>query len=254
MQYMFFADPVRSPPRVPCRPPSLQSGPVHAVASAFSHPPASRDTHLAPHHTRPPFDSRQGANNSLSDANKLLIRCAWAGTPAFDDDAMAYSGDWPNSTESCPSPPSPPTQPPSLPPPPWNVVALAPFVPTDDPTVGILPSTNEVFFKPAGSSFEITVVAPHTGKFQATLEGQAGSYVFGGGDGLCTQTNIASRGSTNSFKLCTTSANRVCNVYSFGHLDAPYPTQQFDLVSGVNTLSFERRESCALASQLVWTE
>jgi hypothetical protein len=190
----------------------------------------------------------------LSDANKLLIRCAWAGTPAFDDDAMAYSGDWPNSTESCPSPPSPPTQPPSPPPPPWNVVALAPFVPTDDPTVGILPSTNEVFFKPAGSSFEITVVAPHTGKFQATLEGQAGSYVFGGGDGLCTQTNIASRGSTNSFKLCTTSPNRVCNVYSFGHLDAPYPTQQFDLVAGVNTLSFERRESCALASQLVWAE
>jgi hypothetical protein len=86
-----------------------------------------------------------------------------------------------------------------------------------------------------------------------TLEGQAGSYVFGGGDGLCTQTNIAHRGSTNSFKLCTTNANRVCNVYSFGHLDAPYPTEQFDLVAGVNTLSFRRRESCALASQLTFT-
>jgi hypothetical protein len=38
--------------------------------------------HLAPHRTRPPFDSRQAAN-SLSAANKLSIRCAWVGTSAF---------------------------------------------------------------------------------------------------------------------------------------------------------------------------
>jgi len=38
---------------------------------------------------------------SLSAANKLLIRCAWAGTLAFDGGARINSGTWP-STESCP--------------------------------------------------------------------------------------------------------------------------------------------------------
>jgi len=38
--------------------------------------------------------------NSLSDANKQLIRCSWAGTAAFDHYARFGSGTWP-STESC---------------------------------------------------------------------------------------------------------------------------------------------------------
>jgi len=41
----------------------------------------------------------QGAG-SLSAANKLLIRCAWAGTAAFDSNARYLSGTWP-STGSC---------------------------------------------------------------------------------------------------------------------------------------------------------
>ena len=35
--------------------------------------------------------TRQAAN-SLSVANKLLIRCAWAGTPAFVDDGWPSGG------------------------------------------------------------------------------------------------------------------------------------------------------------------
>jgi len=42
------------------------------------------------------------AANSLSAANKLLIRCAWAGTAAFNSNARLGSGTWP-STGSCPA-------------------------------------------------------------------------------------------------------------------------------------------------------
>jgi surface protein len=45
--------------------------------------------HLAPHRTRPAFDSRQDTN-SLSAANKLSIRCAWVGTSAFT--SAGYGG------------------------------------------------------------------------------------------------------------------------------------------------------------------
>ena len=51
--------------------------------------PASPGTHLAPYYT-PPFRLWQKAN-SLSAPNKLLIRCAWAGTAAF---ASAYGSGW----------------------------------------------------------------------------------------------------------------------------------------------------------------
>ena len=125
------------------------------------------------------------------------------------------------------------------------------MAPTDNPAVGVVPSTNEVFFKSAGS-FEITFVAPYTGTFQATLTGRPGSYEFGGGGGLCTQTNIAKAGSTNSFRLCT-NAGGGCEVYSFDGPNAPDPTNQFDLVAGVNTLWLRKRELCALASQLTFT-
>ena len=61
----------------------------------------------------PPFSIRQNAN-SLSNANKLLIRCAWAGTSAFT--SAGYGSSW--GPGSCPSPPpSPlPPSPPASPP------------------------------------------------------------------------------------------------------------------------------------------
>ena len=48
----------------------------------------------------------------MSGANKLLIRCAWAGTPAFV--SAGYDSDsW--ASGSCPPPPSPPLSPPPPP-------------------------------------------------------------------------------------------------------------------------------------------
>jgi len=75
--------------------------------------------HLAPQHrTRPPFDSRQNTN-SLSAANKLSIRCAWAGTSAF---TSAYGSSWAPGSCTTPLPlsPSPPPPSPSPPPPPTS--------------------------------------------------------------------------------------------------------------------------------------
>ena len=46
----------------------------------------------------PPFDSAGGAS-SLSDANKRLIRCAWAGTSAFA--SAGYGSSWGPGT--CPA-------------------------------------------------------------------------------------------------------------------------------------------------------
>ena len=50
---------------------------------------------------------------SLSDANKLLIRCAWAGTSAFDS---SYGSNW--VPGNCPATLPPPAPPPPSPPPP----------------------------------------------------------------------------------------------------------------------------------------
>jgi len=44
-----------------------------------------------------------GGANSLSDANKLLIRCAWAGTSAFA--SAGYGSSWVSG--NCASPSSP---------------------------------------------------------------------------------------------------------------------------------------------------
>ena len=67
--------------------------PVHAARDALL--PAHNSLphpgpHLAPHRTPLP-PTRQGAN-ALSDANKLLIRCAWAGTLAFA--SAGYGASW----------------------------------------------------------------------------------------------------------------------------------------------------------------
>ena len=67
------------------------------------------------------------ATSSLSDANKLIIRCAWAGNSAFES---TYGAGWVSGACSLPSPPPPsplplsllpsfpPSPPPPLPPPP----------------------------------------------------------------------------------------------------------------------------------------
>ena len=44
--------------------------------------------------------------------------------------------------------------------------------------MGVLASTGEVFFKLAGSSFNITIVAPRTGTYEVALDGRAGSTEF----------------------------------------------------------------------------
>merc|ERR1740136_255865 len=50
--------------------------------------------------------------NSLSNGNKLLTRCAWAGTSAFA--SAGYSSSW--GPGSCASPSPPPPSPPPSPP------------------------------------------------------------------------------------------------------------------------------------------
>ena len=79
---------------------------VHSACAL--RPDSSRAFPCTLHHTRPPLHlpprlppplrtsypplllTRQEAN-SLSDANKLLIRCAWAGNAAFDSE---YDSTW----------------------------------------------------------------------------------------------------------------------------------------------------------------
>jgi len=83
MQSMFRVRSARA-----LRPPSLESGLPSACTP--SRLPARTSS-------RPPFDSRQSAN-SLSAANKLLIRCTWTGTSAFV--SAGYGSDWGSGT--CP--------------------------------------------------------------------------------------------------------------------------------------------------------
>ena len=76
--------------------------PLHAARATRSRPCTrgrAGGSCLAPYTPYALRATRQGAN-SLSDANKQLIRCAWAGTAAFDHYARFGSGTWP-STESC---------------------------------------------------------------------------------------------------------------------------------------------------------
>ena len=73
-------------PRVPCAPPALsQAILVHAAYTTITpHALSTRIAH-ALHSTRQ-------AANSLSDDNKLLIRCAWVGNSAFD--SAGYGSSW----------------------------------------------------------------------------------------------------------------------------------------------------------------
>ena len=132
------------------------------------------------------------------------------------------------------------------PPPPWNVVTLADVAPT-----GYVLPTSDVFFNTAGGSFAITLVAPSAGTYDVTLQGKPGSYYFYPyKNSICTQPNIASSGSTNSFWLCT-SPMAGCKTYQFYPANAYTDvTQQFVLQAGVNTLWLKARELCTLATQL----
>eukprot|EP00964_Phaeocystis_antarctica_P001319 scaffold703_cov56-Phaeocystis_antarctica.AAC.3 len=94
----------------PCHMLPICSRALSCTLRAPRSPTASRlPTRTSPRTVCPPFDSRQRAN-SLSNANKLLIRCAWAGTSAFNSGARASLSDraglsWPSG--SCASPSSP---------------------------------------------------------------------------------------------------------------------------------------------------
>eukprot|EP00964_Phaeocystis_antarctica_P092874 scaffold59814_cov56-Phaeocystis_antarctica.AAC.2 len=98
---------------VPCSQPAVEPSSARCVCRDRLPPPALPARTL-PSIVCPPCDSRQGAN-SLSNANKLLIRCAWKGTSAFNSYAR-YGSSWPSG--SCPSPPSqsPPLASPPAPP------------------------------------------------------------------------------------------------------------------------------------------
>ena len=97
MRGMFY---VRSSPRA--LPPDLQSGPpLHAVYLQSS-PPCTRCVCAAVARSLPPRKptarlasytlSAWQVANSLSAANKLLIRCAWAGNSAFA--SAGYDSSW----------------------------------------------------------------------------------------------------------------------------------------------------------------
>ena len=113
-------------------------------------------------------------------------------------------------------------------------------------------SDGEVFFNKTGAArFAITIDAPRTGTYEVTLEGKPGSYYFHPSKiSLCNQPNITNAGSTNSFRLCTSATNG-CRDFHLGTTNEyHYPTSQFDLQAGVNTLWLKNRELCALARQL----
>eukprot|EP00964_Phaeocystis_antarctica_P063661 scaffold38220_cov38-Phaeocystis_antarctica.AAC.2 len=101
-------------------PPSLLSRalPMRAACAATAPTPSRLPFRTWNRIICPPFDLQGAA--FLSDANKLLIRCAWAGNSAFASagyvSSWVYLGSCPPPSPS--SPPSPPTQPPSPPSPP----------------------------------------------------------------------------------------------------------------------------------------
>ena len=98
---------------MPFEPSAFSDGPAPRDLRAAScepppppplHSPARlpRPTHFVPHIEHALLSTRQGTS-SLSDFNKLLTRCAWAGTAAFA--SAGYGSDW--GPGSCPPPPSP---------------------------------------------------------------------------------------------------------------------------------------------------
>ena len=82
---------------VPCPQPAVEPSSLHAACTAVARRPPG-PPHLAPHTVTACPPTRQQAN-SLSNANKLLIRCAWAGTSAFA--SAGYGSSWGPGT--CPA-------------------------------------------------------------------------------------------------------------------------------------------------------
>eukprot|EP00964_Phaeocystis_antarctica_P018600 scaffold10265_cov58-Phaeocystis_antarctica.AAC.1 len=83
MEFMFE---VRSAARVPCP----QNPPCVPLVLPLPPSPASRPRTPRPA-SHAPLSTWQGAS-SLSDANKLLTRCAWAGTETFA--SAGYDESW----------------------------------------------------------------------------------------------------------------------------------------------------------------
>ena len=108
MQNMFYVRSARALPAASTVEPSLPT----ACAAATPRPPVSRPR-------MPPSSyafvlTRQMANG-LSDANKLLIRCAWSGSAEF---VNRYGSAWSGLGACSPPPPLPPLPPPPPPYPP----------------------------------------------------------------------------------------------------------------------------------------
>ena len=164
----------------------------------------------------------------------------------------------------------------------FEEIALAPFVPVSDPTVGVLGTTGEVFFKQAandfsvsslfhgGSAFPIEIFAPHAGTYEVALPSRPGSEVFSEAvDSPCKSDRITRSGATDSFYICTSNPR---SAPSFGQRSGRYSgpntawlnencqtyhccerSNPFDFVAGANTLWLTAREICSLASHVTVT-
>ena len=102
----------------------------------------------------------------------------------------------------------------------------------------------------------MTWYVPVRGTYHVILKGRPGSYhFFPNRTSLCMLSSdctlASSSGCTNSFTLCT-SATAGCQAYHFAKSTSySYPSHQFVLQAGANTLWLKARELCALATQLV---
>jgi len=164
----------------------------------------------------------------------------------------------------------------------YEQIALAPFVPVNDPTVGVLPS-GDVFFKQVandfsvfsswdgGTAFPIEISVPHTGTYEVALVDRRGADEFGfrGDTSPCKSSRITRTGSTDSFYMCT-SDPRLAPTFGQGSGRYSGPdrswrdehcttyhccgrSEPFDLVQGANTLWLTAREICSLASHVTVT-
>ena len=188
----------------------------------------------------------------------------------------------------------PPSAPPAIPPPalppyaPWTEnVTFGAFVPAGDPTIGVLASTGEVYFKstpnsltstngwPAKMAFPLQVVAPSAATYRVRLYQRKGNVgdgapFTGGSTSLCQHAYLDVNADANyqhyadSFFICASDPRSTpinpdpgtadfssCRVYHAGSTGNTYQT--FALSAGVNTLWLASRETCALAVALSLT-
>ena len=185
----------------------------------------------------------------------------------------------------------PPSAPPAVPPPalppfaPWQEnVTFRDFVPPDDPTIGVLASTGEVYFKPSPNSlsstndwtgkmaFPVQLVAPLPAAYLVRLYQRKGNT----GDGapfsndpgsLCQHSQldpVSYPNHADSFFICTSDPRSTqinpdpgapdvssCKVYHCCSDTAQ--SQTFVLPGGANTLWLVSREACSLALALSLT-